>query len=384
MDNPQLCGRSIKVDVASSTPQASGGGDGRRQSERGSRGGRDRGDRDSRGGGRNDNRGSDRNLRGSRGQNDMRGGAPPPKIDGAQFRGGLHKSSGSMRRGDSSLSSHGSGTHLGGSVPGGPGGNSSGGAPRQRPSLKLSARTKPLEDAGPSKSQSSIFGGAKPRDESKHVVEKKQAEQEELASSTTKEEEDVATKDVTSGMEKMEILNKPGVGVDALNDVALEPFAADTSSSSDKKSNNEGVVAAADATKPPDETAKKPTVERKDSRGGGRGRGGRGRDNSDRKREGRRDSTNKSGRGRGRGGGRRENSDSGRGRGDKRNNSKSNVKKSENGTNGSSSLAAAAAAAAAGSEVANKMPTMPVAQSKKKPPKKINSFAALGFDSDSD
>ena len=363
-----LCGKSIKVDLAESQSRSGGGRGsrgGRDRGERGSRGGRDRGERDGRGGGR----GADRDGRDS-GRGDGRG--PPPPVDGSQFRGGRYArgSSGGLsagggappaiKRHDSSAS-HGSG--MSGSATGG-------GEGRQRPSLKLLARTKPVENTGTA--QSSIFGGAKPRDESK-FIEKKPSKD-----------------DVTSAMEKLDVKengaddNTPGD-----NETPKTILEKPHESSNDGNQNEEEAGPDTD-NKPSD--ARKQNFDRKDSKGSGRGGRGGGRregsgrnkgENGDgRKKEGgRRDSTRKSGRG-GRGGGKRENSDRGGGkdnRGSKSKNGnregKDNVKADGGGGDDSKSSLAAAAAG---------MPTMPVKETKKVPPKKANSFAAFMDDSDED
>jgi hypothetical protein len=218
---------------------------------------------------------------------------------------------------------------------------------RQRPSLKLAPRTKPLEeDTGGSRS--SIFGDAKPRDE-KEFEEKKAAEA---------AEKDEGLKKVTSSMSDLEVV-KESNGNDAKEERNEE--AAPSDAQGDEKTEKQSETS-------PDRTK---ALHRKTSRGGGRGGDRPERNNSDRKRDGR-----KPGRGEGRGGA---------GRGDKRNSERggrssgkdSGKRPSVKATNGDaakvgdaepvSSLAAAA---------------MPVKQESKAPPKKTNSFAAFMDDSD--
>ena len=339
--NPQLCGRNIKVDIATGTPREDsrgGGGNNRRRSENRNNSGRRESNRGSRGGGGGggelDRRGSERRQQSQKDE--------LPKDVGTQFRGGMYVRSdsgggraggGALRRNDSSASQ---GSGIGGVAAGGDA------SARQRPSLKLAPRTKPLENTeGGSTSQSSIFGGAKPRDESK-FLEKKQSDL---------NVEDVAIKEATSSMGSMDV-NKNEAG-DA------------------RKNSNE----TADTKR--NEQSDKQTPRRQDSKAGGRG-GGKKESN------GRRDITRKSGRG---GGGERGSvggsgrGEKNRGRGEGGRNGKRNSTKSYADNNGVSSLAAAASAGSSSPTP----PVMPVkTEPTKVPPKKSNSFAAFMDDSDED
>lgn len=322
LTNPQLCGRNVKVDVATGTPREGSERGGNRRRSESNRNGRRESNRGPRGEGRDSNRrGSEQR---EQSQKEL------PKDVGSQFMGGRYARSdsasgrgGSMKRNDSSASQGSGGM-------GGGGGDT---AARQRPSLKLAPRTKPVEKEEGGTTQSSIFGGAKPRDESK-FLEKKDSSV------------DAAVKDSTGSMKAMNVSDESG---DA----------------------NKDSIEAADATT--SEPSEKQPHRRQDSKAGGRG--GR-KDNN-----GRRDSTRKSGkdgeRGRGGGGGRGE---KGRGRGEGGRNGKRNSTKS-NGDSNDKTQSSLAAAAAAGAST----PTpMPVQTEKKGPPKKTNSFAAFMDDSDED
>ena len=320
------------MDVATGTPRegserGGGGGGGNRRSENNrNTSGRRESNRGPRGEGRDSNRkGSDQRQHS---QKEL------PKDVGTQFMGGRYAArsdsgsvrgggggGGSIKRNDSSLS-QGSGG-MGG---GGGGGDASA---RQRPSLKLAPRTKPVEKAGGA-IQASIFGGAKPRDESKFVEKK--------------ESNDAEVKEATGSLKAMNVSDESG---DANKD-STETVDAKASEPNEKQ--------------PP---------RRQDSKAGGRG--GR-KDNN-----GRRDSTRKSGRdGERRGGGR---GDKNRGRGEGGRNGKRNSTKSNNGDSNDKSQSSLAAAAAAGKST----PAIPVqTEAKRAPPKKINSFAAFMDDSDED
>jgi len=324
------------VDIATGTP--------REGSERGGGGGnRRRGDNNRNNSGRRE---SNRGPRGEGGRDSNRRGSEQrqqsqkelPKDVGTQFMGGRYARSdsgrggGPVRRNDSSVSQGGPIRRNDSSVSQGSIGGGGGDAPaRQRPSLKLAPRTKPVEkpDGG---AQTSIFGGARPRDESK-FVEKKE-------SSVA----DSAVKEATGSMNAINVKDESG---DAAKD-SVEAADVKTSEPSEKQ--------------PP---------RRQDSKTGGRG--GR-KDNN-----GRRDSARKSGKdGERRGGGR---GDKNRGRGEggrngKRNSTKSNAESTEK---PQSSLAAAAATGTAAAPAA-----LPVQTETKKGPKKSNSFAAFMDDSDED
>lgn len=405
LPNPQLCGRNIKVDVAISTPRTSsarsGGGSGR-----GERVGRD--SCSNRGSDSRDGRGkaSIRNNRQYSDRSDSDG-----RVDGSQFMGGRYAGGRSN-----------SGNNLNSSVIGGGGGKTTptavmrrvdssasqgtrdaeDAAPadvvtKQRPSLKLLARSKPLDNASSSAmtTQSSIFGGAKPRDESKFVAAQAEAAVETKAVDDTR-------KDLASSVAKM-VVSKSDVSA------PVSDLAVGNSNSLDNNGSEATETLAALTPENNDKEPPKTNHERKDSRGGGgrggsgRGRGGnRNRENGDGKREGRRDSTVKSGRGERGAGGKGRGSSEGRGEGRSTNNERRNSKSTKNGSStasgknnaesgkgksgGVSSLAAAAAAATvAGEAIPKSLPTMPTASEiKKGPPKKVNSFAAFMDDSDSD
>ncbi|KAL7452289.1 hypothetical protein ACHAWC_004019 [Mediolabrus comicus] len=329
--NPKLCGRNVKVDIATGTPREGserGGGNRRRSESRnnGGGGGRRESNRGARGGGGDSNRrGSDHRQQS---QKEL------PKDVGSQFMGGRYarSDSGSARGGGGSIRRNDSTTSQG-SIGMGGGGDASA---RQRPSLKLAPRTKPLEKTEGSTSQSSIFGGAKPRDESA-FLEKKQPDL---------KAENTSVKETTASMGAMDVNKSNGSG--------------DASKNGDEATD----------VKVKEPTEKQPP-RRQDSKAGGRG--GR-KDNN-----GRRDSTRKSGRGGDRGGrGDKNRSGRGDGRNGKRNSTKSN---SDNKNNDKTTQSSLAAAAAAGSSV-----PMPVKTevTNKGPPKKTNSFAAFMDDSDED
>lgn len=216
-----------------------------------------------------------------------------------------------MRRNDSSVSQ----------------GSAGGDAPapaRQRPSLKLAPRTKPVDESAGGQTKASIFGGARPRDESK-FVEKKESSV-----------DDAAVKEATGSMKSMNVKDESG---DATK---VEATDAKTSEPSEKQ--------------PP---------RRQDSKTGGRG--GR--------KDGRRDNTRKSGKDGDRRGGGRGDKNRGRGEGG-RNNGKRNATKS-NGDSSEKPQSSLAVAAASGTAAAQ-------TETKKAPPKKTNSFAAFMDDSDED
>ncbi|KAL7492135.1 hypothetical protein ACHAWT_001334 [Skeletonema menzelii] len=316
LTNPQLCGRNVKVDIATGTRNERGGGGGGGNRRRGENNRNNSGRRDSNKGPRGDGR--DSNRRGS--EQRQQSQKELPKDVGAQFMGGRYARSdsgrggGSMRRNDSSVS-QGSAGGGGGDAP-----------PRQRPSLKLAPRTKPVDeqpDGGSTKA--SIFGGARPRDESK-FLEKKESSV-----------DDAAVKEATGSMKSMNVKDESGDGKKDSTE------AADTKTS---------------------EPSEKQPPRRQESKTGGRG--GR--------KDGRRESTRKSGKdGERRGGGR---GDKNRGRGEGGRNGKRNSTKS-NGDSNEKPQSSLAAAAASGTVAAQ-------AETKKAPPKKTNSFAAFMDDSDED
>lgn len=104
-----------------------------------------------------------RNHHYNKGSNFGGGGNHDSSIDGSKFRGGrFSRKDGGGERRDSARDAGGEAI-LDGTAPG-----SEGAVPQQRPSLKLTPRTKPVDDAtnnSMSQSASNIFGGAKPRDE---------------------------------------------------------------------------------------------------------------------------------------------------------------------------------------------------------------------------
>ncbi|KAL7513288.1 hypothetical protein ACHAXN_010380 [Cyclotella atomus] len=322
----QISGRNLKVDIAAGDPRSRGGGGGagaeRRRSGRGG------------GGGRGDGRNYDRQYS----SDSYRSNRDDGPIDGSQFQGGRYSrsasnmSQGSLGGGRSGMPRNGSGMMKRSDSA------ASTGSASQRPSLKLAPRTKPL-DGSSSASRSSIFGDAKPVDV-KEVVEKNAAEN---------TEKDDGLKKVTSSMSDLEVVKE---------------------TTADHK---EG---AAEITAPPDakdggknERSGDKTLNRKSSRGPGRGGDKPERNNSDRRRDGRKPGRSE-GRG-GRGDNKRNSERGGRTNGKesgKRPSVKSNGDAAKQGEAPVSSLAAAAA--------------MPVKQETKAPPKKTNSFAAFMDDSD--
>ena len=312
----QISGRNLKVDIASGEPRnPRGGGD--RQSDR-RRSGR---------GGRGDGRNYDRQYSNDSYRSANRDNDAP--IDGSQFQGGRYsRSTSNMSQGSMGGSGRGGMPRNGSGMMKRSDSSASAGSASQRPSLKLAPRTKPLEESG-SGSRSSIFGDAKPRDE-KEFEDKKAAE------AAEKEE---GLKKVTSSMSDLEVVK--------------ETNGTDEKDASDAKDGEKS-----------EKTGESKTLNRKPSRGAGRGGDRPERNNGDRRRDGR-----KSGRGEGRGGrGDRRNSErGGRGESGKRPSVKSNGDAAKDGEAPVSSLAAAAA--------------MPVKQESKAPPKKANSFAAF-MDSD--
>jgi hypothetical protein len=269
-------------------------------------------------------------------------------------------------------------------------------ATKQRPSLKLLARTKPLDNALPctATTQSSIFGGAKPRDETKFV-----AVAAEVAVETKTVAANDTSKDLTSGVAKMEISKS------YVTAPTSDRHAVGNSKSIDNNGSKGSEATAAPAPEndeKEDNTAEpsKNSIERKDSRGGGgRGGGGRGRgggknrENGNGKQEGRRDSTRRPARGERVAGGRGRGGSEGRGEGRNNTSVSRNSKSTKNGTDSTSEkgkgksggVSSLGAAAGAGEVNPNSLPTMPTAnETKKGPPKKVNSFAAFMDDSDSD
>lgn len=387
MENPQLCGRNIKVDVASGEKRTGGGGGDRRGSttRRGGRGDRGPGerqhsDRGDRGGERE--RVGDR--RGGTGDRDDRGERGP--VDGTQFMGGRYSRSNSAmstgsgapgggpgmrrigsgaappRRADSSSSHGGLGgaPATGGDVPNSPA--------RQRPSLKLVPRTKPLENAAGSTTGSSIFGGAKPRDESKFIEKKEPAS-----------EKDVG--EVTSAMDKVDVKesDKPKEDSTPAVDTAATSNGDAPSSKNDSKTSTDNDK----AEKLTESSGQRRNIERKPSRGEGRGRGRDGGERNDRRdgdggrREGGIQRKPSRGEGRGRGERTRNGERSGGvgGGGGGRNGK-------EAGRRGSSTTKPAVKDGDADAATSTTPLPLPVAAQSKAPPKKVNSFAAFMDDSD--
>lgn len=317
----QISGRNLKVDIASGERQSRGGGGGGADRRRSGRGG----------GGRGEGRNYDRQYSNDSYRSTNRDDTP---IDGSQFQGGRYSRSASNASQGSIGGGGGRGMPRNGSgMMARSDSSASAGSMSQRPSLKLAPRTKPLEESGGS-SRSSIFGDAKPRDE-KEFEEKKAAE------AAEKEER---LKKVTSSMGDLEVVNETN-GIDEKD--------------TDDKDGDK-----------PEKSGETKTLNRKPSRGAGRGGDRPERNNSDRRRDGR-----KSGRGEGRGEGRG-------GRGDRRNSERggrtsgkeSGKRPSAKSSGKSGEVVSSLAAAAA----------MPVKQETKAPPKKINSFAAFLDDSDED
>lgn len=330
LPHPQIAGRSLKVEVAASTPKE--GGQDRRRSGRGDGG---------RGGTGRNGRNYDRQYSNDSYRSNSDGAMLTP-VDGSQFRGGRYSrstsnmsegsiggagrnSSGVMKRSDSSASA--------GST-----------AAAERPSLKLAPRTKPVEDNSGG-SRPSIFGDAKPRDE-KEIEEKRATE--------------AAIKNVTRSMSDLEVVKESnGVG-----------------DGKEEDTNGDLDVKADDKTEKKDDTSSREnkSFNRKSSRGAGRGGDRPERNNSDRKQD-RRKSGRGEGRGEGRGGGRGDRRNSERGGKNNGQLGKRNSVKAKNGDaakDGKGAPVSSLAAAAA----------MPVKQETKAPPKKANSFAAFMDDSD--
>lgn len=226
-------------------------------------------------------------------------------IDGSQFRGGRYaKTNNNNDTNNSSTAS----------------------APTARPSLKLAPRTIPVEGSVRSSSNSSIFGDAKPRDESNWMMRKK--------------EEGGAT----------EINKDPAANAEQSN--------TDASNNVDESNENEEAISAGD-----DSTAVVADAPSRDGRSNnGRGKvGGRG---GERKQQ----SSKGKGGGRTNRGGKR---DGNRKNGDRKSNNQSG-KDADGWEKGSSSHKSQTA-------------PMPVLDTGKKKVTAVkNSFAALGFDSDSD
>eukprot|EP00531_Pseudo-nitzschia_arenysensis_P012721 CAMPEP_0116130608 /NCGR_PEP_ID=MMETSP0329-20121206/8572_1 /TAXON_ID=697910 /ORGANISM="Pseudo-nitzschia arenysensis, Strain B593" /LENGTH=380 /DNA_ID=CAMNT_0003625001 /DNA_START=192 /DNA_END=1334 /DNA_ORIENTATION=- len=123
-DGAMLAGRKIQVDTANhQTNQRNNNNYNNR-----------------RGGGRGDNNNNNNNNRGSFQR------APNEKIDGSKFRGGKYNNQNSFRNKNNNNNK-----------------DTKDEAPRQRPSLKLAPRSKPVDERR--SSSSDIFGGAKARDE---------------------------------------------------------------------------------------------------------------------------------------------------------------------------------------------------------------------------
>ena len=332
-----ISGRKVKVDIASGEPRSRGGGGSsdRRRSGRA-------------GGGRNE-RNYDRQFSNDSYRSTTRNNDDIP-IDGSQFQGGRYSRSASgMSQGSrGSMRGNGSGMIKRSDSAASTGSDAvAAGQGRQRPSLKLAPRTKPLEE-GNVGSRSSIFGEAKPRDE-------KEFEEKKTAVPTEKEE---GVKKVTTSMSDLEVVQETSNGTnDGSND---KHDATEVKEQGGIEKNSEA------------SSGQNKSSIRKPSRGAGRGGDRPERSNSDRKRDGR-----KSGRGEGRGGGRGDKRNSERG--GRNNGRESGTRSSGKATNGDaakdgdgaapvSSLAAAAA--------------MPAKQESKARPKKTNSFAAFMDDSD--
>eukprot|EP00804_Cyclotella_cryptica_P005505 CCRYP_003028-RA/>CCRYP_003028-RA protein AED:0.27 eAED:0.27 QI:238/1/1/1/1/1/3/156/552 len=394
LGNHQLCGRNLKVDIASGEPRSGaggggrggGGGDRRRNSQaRGNRG-------EGGGSGRYDRQYSD-NSSSNFNRRDNKDDMP---IDGSQFQGGRYarsnsslsvgsgvagsgggslrrNGSGMMKRTDSAASTGAAGV----AVPNSP--------VRQRPSLKLAPRTKPLEEGNASASRSSIFGDAKPRDESKFEEKKAVAAGVVAASaSVTQAIEENVVENLTASMGAMEVKKESNES----KEDTIEKADASEGKEEDKTTNDKSMEKEDEFTSIP-----KKTLDRKTSRGapqrGISGRGGdRTKDGEDRsnKKDGRKDSSGRRPSGRGEGQGR-----GGGGRGDRprnnerggRNNARdagkrpsaSNAKSSNGGTakDGGTVVPTTSLAAAA---------ALQPKKESKAPPKKINSFAAFMDESD--
>ena len=423
MDAPQLFGRNIKADVASGD-QRNGDRD------RGDAGGRRRGNYQKRGsrgdkGGRGDGGGY---HGGERGGDDSL--SSPTDIDGAQFMGGRyarsHSSSGDIGEGGWKRSGSGGamatgggaegglkrGTSHGSAHLGGVGGDAS--APfKQRPSLKLAPRTKPLDDASKNdssvtSSKASIFGGAKPRDETEYEKRKSMLKIESEVNDATSS---VAALEVNDSDENGDNESKGGnAGVALVRDAdittvdtnddrkaqapALFPKGDDTPQanhdrSDDASTNTPPSVSSganAGVAKPPTSPKRHSNYERRGSRGG-RGRQSY-RDNgdrNDRRADGRsqqKDGQRKPG---GRGGGRlgERSRTSDRAVGGRCNGSAKDS--SRNGQASSNIKASAATAKSATAPAVARVPlNMTAKKENKDPPKKSNSFAALLDDSDNE
>ena len=410
LPNPQLCGRNIKVDVANAAaPRTSsvrsGGGSGRGGRESSSRGSESKD-----GGGGRGRQYSERSDSGG-------GSGGSGRLDGSQFMGGRYAGGGGRSNSGNNLSASGRGgggkttptavmRRADSSASQGSRGEEDAApaadtATKQRPSLKLLARTKPLDNAlsSTATTQSSIFGGAKPRDETKFVA----AATAEAAVETKTVTVNDTSKNLTSGVATKEITKS-----DVTAPVSDHAVGNSKSIGNNGSKGTEAAAAPAlENNEKEDNTAEpsKNNIERKDSRGGGgRGRGGRGRgggrnrENGDGKREGRRDSTRRPGRGERIAGGRGRGGSEGRGEGRNTTNESRNSKSTKYGsgtTSGKSNagsgmgksggVSSLAAAAAVGEINPNSLPTMPTSSDTKKgPPKKVNSFAAFMDDSDSD
>ncbi|KAL7518552.1 hypothetical protein ACHAWX_003369 [Stephanocyclus meneghinianus] len=392
LGNHQLLGRNLKVDVAAGEPRSGGGGGGGRGGGGGERrrNSHARGNRGEGGGGRYDRQYSD-NGDGNYIRRDNRDDAP---IDGTQFQGGRYARSssslsigsgvvgggsgslrrngnGMMKRTDSAASAGGGGLV----VPNSPA--------KQRPSLKLAPRTKPLEDGNESASRSSIFGDAKPRDETK-FEEKKAAAEAAATTDVTQIREEHIVESVTSSMGAMEVKEESSETKKGANENAEASDSKEEDKNTKEKSTEKQDDFTSISTKAWDRKTSRGTSSR-----GPSGRGGdrtKDKDSEDRnyKKDGRRDISGRRpfGRGEGRGGGRGDrprNTDRG-GRNNTREAGKrpsASTTKASNGDTAkvggelvpTSSLSVAAAA-------------VPLKKESKAPPKKANSFAAFMDESD--
>uniref|UniRef100_A0A6U3QS90 RRM domain-containing protein n=1 Tax=Ditylum brightwellii TaxID=49249 RepID=A0A6U3QS90_9STRA len=312
-------------------------------------------------------RSNDRGSGGNRPGQLPRRGDSNPRIDGSKFRGG-------------NFSRNNNGGLAGSTNAGGVGGNTeslSSSQNKQRPSLRLAPRTKPMENSQTSTGggiSSSIFGEAKPRNNHQWNSSRKSVKDiNEPPSSPSKDA------GVRGGNDKVE---------DASLTARGKNLAIDSKNNEKKDSGAEVTV----------DAKRNEHGERYDrNHSGGRGRG-KGRAND---RNSSSSSLSSSGRGGagGRGGGRggggrggrqdgpRRESSKGRGGGQNRQQSGNWGDKKNNSGRGGSNLASTNDARKKGSGVsAEPAKTMPTQKKEAKPKTKvINAFAALGFDdSDSD
>lgn len=392
LGNHQLLGRNLKVDIAAGEPRSGGGGGGGRGGGGGERrrNSHARGNRgEGGGGGRYDRQYSD-NGDGNYIRRDNRDDAP---IDGTQFQGGryarssssLSIGSGVVGGGSGSLRRNGSGMmkRTDSAVSAGGGGLIVPNSPaKQRPSLKLAPRTKPLEDGNGSASRSSIFGDAKPRDETK-FEEKKAAAEAAATADVAQIREEHVVESVTALLGVMEVKEESSESKKGPNEEA------DASDSKEEDKNTKDKSA-----EKQDEFTSISTkaLDRKTSRGassrGPSGRGGdRNKDSEDRnnRKDGRRDISGRRpfGRGEGRGGG---------GRGDRPRNTdrggRNTTREAGKRPSASTTKASNGDTAKVGGEL---VPTtslsvaaaaVPLKKESKAPPKKANSFAAFMDESD--